>query len=625
MIVYVQETENLLPLQKAFPDFMFTPVKSQYEFQRANSAIGIIQNDPNFLINITNAKFRILLLNKENLSGKDFLQVKFDYIDSHHTDWLNVISFIKQSVNQATNKNIIEDLSMNELELFELENEYSKYNKTLLQFKDEEKQRKNNEKKLNHILDFLNLNSGQNNFIDNLCELIWKEVKKNGAFISLSFYIRLAENEGLFIYFNREYVQFYRNIDLLDENLNLSRTKIEHCLGRPFGFPKEWKFHSSSKKAYLFLESKVQNPIVDGLHFYFDQIIDLVILMVEKSYLQQQVKLLMDKWHLFADSYAQPLHVIDDGFNLIQSNYLPSDSNSESSSYLKCYEILASRKTPCESCPVLRLKSKNKLKHDFDYIYTLNKKYKVNSVSFDADKKFYFVFYEDQFEVDQLKSQVMMNEKMHVIGQLANHLAHELNNPLTGLKLMTEFLMDQDYIKTPSVKNDLGEILKGIVRCQSIIADLLQFSSENKSTVTTVYIEDVIKKTIPLLKTITRNHSVFIDVKKVPVQLSLNQTQQVIFNLIKNSCQAMGEKGSIKIYDQLTPRFYDVYFEDSGPGFPVHLKEQMFQAFTTTKVNNDGTGLGLFISKKIMNRMGADLIYDDQCRTGARFILRFTR
>jgi len=636
VVVFVQETIELLPLIEAFPDFKFVPVKSQTQYAEECSEskydIGIIQTEPHFLDEVFDSRFRILLIGKNQLTADFFNKMTFSFIGDVNNDLDHVVNFIKNTLNKSRSRSVVKDLSMNELEINHLETEYAQYNQSLIQFRNEEKFRKNNEKKLNHILDFLNLNSGQNNFIDSLCELIWKEIKKNSAFLTLSFYLELPNNETLFVYFNRDFAQFYKNKNLLDEQQNLNRAKLEAALGRPFGFPIQWRFHQKNKIGLMFLESKVQNPVLDDLHSYLDQIVDLIVLMIERSYLQQQVKLLMDKWHLFADSYAQPLHVVDEQFNLVQSNYLPSESAQDTSQKFKCYEILASRQSPCETCPVLKLKNSDSsgvkaaaIKQNFDYIYTLNKKYKVNTVSFNSDQKYYFVFYEDQSEVDQLKSQVIMNEKMSVIGQLANHLAHELNNPLTGLKLMTEFLMAQEHVKSSTVKNDLNEILKGIVRCQNIIADLLQFSSDNKSLMTTVYIEEVIKKTIPLLKTITRNHNIFIDVKNVPVQLSLNQAQQVIFNLIKNACQAMGEKGSIKIYDQIFTNHYDVYFEDAGPGVDEALTEQMFQAFSTTKKDSEGTGLGLFISKKIMNKMGADLIYDNTYKSGARFILRFNR
>lgn len=634
MVVFVQETIELLPLAKAFPNFKFVSVKPEawHSENYDECDFGIIQVDPNFLCEALSPRFRILLIDKRELLGSFVDETTFNYIGYKNSDLSHVIAFVKAILNKNNSKSIIQDLSMNELEINHLETEYAQYSQSLTQFRSEEKFRKNSEKKLNHILDFLNLNSGQNNFIDNLCELIWKEIKKNSAFLTLSFYLELSNNETLFIYFNREFVQFYKNKNLLDDQQKLSRSKLEAILNRPFGFPIEWRFHQKNKTGLMFLESKVQNPILDDLYSYLDQVVDLIILMLERSYLQQQVKLLMDKWHLFADSYAQPLHVVDEQFNLVQSNYLPSENTQDLSQKFKCYEILASRQNPCETCPVLKLKNRegqvlkaSGVKQNFDYIYTLNKKYKVNAVSFDSDQKYYFAFYEDQSEVDQLKSQVIMNEKMSVIGQLANHLAHELNNPLTGLKLMTEFLMTQENVKSSTIKNDLNEILKGIIRCQNIISDLLQFSSDNKTQMTTVCIEDVIKKTIPLLKTITRNHNVFIDVKNVPIQMSVNQAQQVIFNLIKNSCQAMGEKGSIKIYDQIFASHYDVYFEDAGPGVDSNFKEQMFQAFSTTKKDSEGTGLGLFISKKIMNKMGADLIYDDTYKSGARFVLRFNR
>jgi two-component system, NtrC family, sensor kinase len=79
----------------------------------------------------------------------------------------------------------------------------------------------------------------------------------------------------------------------------------------------------------------------------------------------------------------------------------------------------------------------------------------------------------------------------------------------------------------------------------------------------------------------------------------------------------------LKIYDMDVALSYDVIFEDNGPGLPDSIRATLFEPFSTTKTSGEGTGLGLYISKSLIKRMNADLIYDANYKNGTRFILRF--
>lgn len=99
--------------------------------------------------------------------------------------------------------------------------------------------------------------------------------------------------------------------------------------------------------------------------------------------------------------------------------------------------------------------------------------------------------------------------------------------------------------------------------------------------------------------------------------------QQVLFNLIKNSCQAMPDKGSIKIYQESQGSKILFHIEDTGSGFSESILKNMFQPFMTTKEQGQGTGLGLYLSKKLMNNMGADLLITSSSEKGAKITLVF--
>ena len=297
----------------------------------------------------------------------------------------------------------------------------------------------------------------------------------------------------------------------------------------------------------------------------------------------------------------------------------------------KCFEILLNRDQPCSMCPIKMNEKKinqgdqkNNNLSDLNFtssIIEINSQlYKPIVSEFENGNKF-FIFYENQSVLNQLKSSIIQNEKMNVIGQLANHLTHELNNPLTGMKLAVDLLLlDKDLEK--NLNSDLLEIKKGLIRCEKIISNFKNFTTQDSELVV-VDLNDIVQNTIPFLKSILRIHQLFIDVKNLKVLVNYVQLQQIIFNLIKNSCQAMSTKGVIKIYSVVQTNYLDLVFEDTGPGLDSNMYINLFKPFSTTKEIGQGTGLGLYISKIMLKKMNADLIYDENYKSGARFLVRF--
>ena len=171
----------------------------------------------------------------------------------------------------------------------------------------------------------------------------------------------------------------------------------------------------------------------------------------------------------------------------------------------------------------------------------------------------------------------------------------------------------------------MREVLKAISRSQIILQDLSQFASEEQTELISLDFSETVKKTMTLLKSILRSHRIFIDLKNTQIFAQPTYLQQVLFNLIKNSCQAMSDKGTLKIYQIEANETVDFIVEDDGPGLPQALQDQLFKPFFTTKDAGYGTGLGLFLSHRLMNRMNAELIYNPKFTKGTQFILRFKK
>jgi signal transduction histidine kinase len=98
--------------------------------------------------------------------------------------------------------------------------------------------------------------------------------------------------------------------------------------------------------------------------------------------------------------------------------------------------------------------------------------------------------------------------------------------------------------------------------------------------------------------------------------------QQVIFNLINNACQAMPDKGEIRVYTRLNPPWAEIEVSDTGPGISADLRERIFEPFFTTKPEGEGTGLGLSLSRDFVRQFGGELDCESKVGEGTTFRVR---
>jgi signal transduction histidine kinase len=231
-------------------------------------------------------------------------------------------------------------------------------------------------------------------------------------------------------------------------------------------------------------------------------------------------------------------------------------------------------------------------------------------------------FYHDITERTRLQGELIQSEKMAALGNLASHVAHELNNPLTGLLGLAQVI--QAETQDSQLKDDMSEVVSAVERSQKIISNLVEFSNRNsdlKKAELNWY--ELVNRTLTFLKSSLRNCSVDLAlVESSPTFKCESQLmQQVIFNILQNSIQAMDKPGVIKIYDQIDGNFSRLVIEDNGPGIPNTLQGRIFDSFFTTKSDSGGTGLGLSLCKQILEMHGGRIFYDGEYKLGARFVL----
>ncbi len=234
--------------------------------------------------------------------------------------------------------------------------------------------------------------------------------------------------------------------------------------------------------------------------------------------------------------------------------------------------------------------------------------------------------YVDVTAARQLHGQVVQNEKMAAIGLLAGNIAHELNNPLTGIRSLAQILISEINDGNP-LKDDLKEVESAAARSQKIIENLLDFSKGGglEEREQKIAFNEVVERTLPMLKTAMRDHRSEITLTKETtlVKAEPNLLQQVVFNLVNNACQAMIDAGTISIETEVvrTGPIAQVCLKvrDTGSGIPNEIKEAIFEPFFTTKEEGRGTGLGLSMSQSIIQNFGGEIKVESEVGKGSTF------
>lgn len=215
-------------------------------------------------------------------------------------------------------------------------------------------------------------------------------------------------------------------------------------------------------------------------------------------------------------------------------------------------------------------------------------------------------------DLEEVRLQLVQSEKTASIGRMAAGVAHEINNPLSGVLIYAE-LLKESLNDQPQMLSDAQEIIDQTIRCKKIISELLEFSRQSLGTTSSFSLEHLINKCLNLLI----NQASFQDVsilKNLKPDLpeimgDIGQLQQVFTNLFMNAAQAMEGKGKLTInagYDPLKKRM-SIQVADTGHGIPVELKDKIFDMFFTTKPVGIGTGLGLSISQNIIKLHGGNI------------------
>ena len=227
-------------------------------------------------------------------------------------------------------------------------------------------------------------------------------------------------------------------------------------------------------------------------------------------------------------------------------------------------------------------------------------------------------------EAERIKLE--QSNKMASLGQLAAGVAHEINNPLSGILIDASLILEELDGKSP-IRKDIQNIVDDANRCKEIVKNLLAYSRQTEMKRELFNINDVIEQTFAflghhaLLQNITINKE--FSSSMLICEGDKNQLLQVFTNIIINAAHAIAGKGNITIRssrDKPEGKIY-VEFSDTGCGIPQEALPKIFDHFFTTKQEGKGTGLGLGTVKSIIEKHGGKIKVKETSPEGTTFLI----
>jgi two-component system NtrC family sensor kinase len=220
------------------------------------------------------------------------------------------------------------------------------------------------------------------------------------------------------------------------------------------------------------------------------------------------------------------------------------------------------------------------------------------------------------------RQQIRRSEQLASVGRLAAGVAHEINNPLTGVLAFADLMRDKENMDDQD-REDLNTIVRETKRVREIVRGLLDYARETPSVKAALNINNVIRQTTQLLgrrEAFQHVNVVEVLADDIPmVDGDRNQLQQVFMNLALNACEAMAEGGTLMVSTFVADGRVVIKVADTGHGIRSEHLGQIFDPFFTTKPVGKGTGLGLSVSAGIIQRHDGTLEVESELGKGTTF------
>lgn len=344
------------------------------------------------------------------------------------------------------------------------------------------------------------------------------------------------------------------------------------------------------------------------------------------------------QWVETIDALIDPLMLVDSDYRIIRSNRaMAKVTNLDVTEVVgkTCYQIFANRKSPCENCAMHKAINDKKAKN---WDLSINKRYyEVTSQPLQNSRGEVtgtVQIYHDRTETKNLQDRVIQQEKLASIGLLSSGVAHEINNPLGGILMFAQVLL-QELDKNSPHYNDVVEIEAATQRCKSIVSSLLDFAKhqgavegDRRSSVSVVQAMQAalsfgrvtFDRDIEILEQFPEEELVVLGDRNKLIQVFLNLIQNAAHSMVHGGTMTLMAKTVVDPKDQCAYGHFSV--TDSGTGIPDEHKKRIFEPFFTTKEPGTGTGLGLSVCYGIIKDLGGNLDVESHINQGSTFTVK---
>lgn len=257
------------------------------------------------------------------------------------------------------------------------------------------------------------------------------------------------------------------------------------------------------------------------------------------------------------------------------------------------------------------------LKHVGEHLARLNRALRKNQAQLEAR------IAERTRQLQEAQAHVLHQEKMAAFGLLAAGIAHEVGNPLTSISSLVQMLQRRDC--DVYTREKLSLVNGQLQRIQTTLRELVNFSRPASSECVRLSLQEVLEEALSIAKYYQRTKHRLLELR-LPPDLPLlygvrDQFVQIFLNLILNAMDATVKGGQIiiKAEDRLTE--LDITVQDNGPGISPEHAPRLFEPYFTTKAH--GTGLGLFVTRRLVGDHGGHIDFDSLPGQGTTFRVRF--
>ena len=241
------------------------------------------------------------------------------------------------------------------------------------------------------------------------------------------------------------------------------------------------------------------------------------------------------------------------------------------------------------------------------------------------------VIFRDLTKVHRIQEEILRMDRFVSLGKLSSGIAHEIRNPLAGIKTTAQALGEEMLDDDPK-REYLNRITKEIDRLNELLKTFFSFAKPQTLNLVSCHIKEIINAIIPFLIREIADKGIkfveFYDPLLPKIKVDRIQMHQAFLNLFLNAIHAMPNGGELNVkaipvnassHDNLKQGFIKIAVSDTGKGIPPHILPKIFDPFFTTKPR--GIGLGLSITYQIIKKHGGTINVESQWEKGTTFLI----